>query len=190
MATDSRKPIRYRPSKPLDHGRLDELALAYVARFSVPAAKLTAYLVRKLRERGWEGEGEPPVQAIVERFVAAGYVDDATWAASRSAGLRRRGYGERRIGQDLAAAGIAEDLRRSIRTGESEARQAALTMARKRKLGPFGHELPDRARRERQVATLLRAGHRLDSARELVNARSIEAAEDWARAADGDVECD
>lgn len=47
--------------KPLDSVRLEELALAYVARFATSAAKLEDYLRRKLRERGWDGEGDPPV---------------------------------------------------------------------------------------------------------------------------------
>jgi len=172
--------------KPLDRNRLEELALAYVARFSVTSGKLSGYLARKLRERGWEGEGEPPVVDIVERCCAAGYVDDATWAASRSASLLRRGYGERRIGQDLAAAGIGEDLRRSVRASEGEARLAALAMVSKRRFGPFGKELPDRMRREKQIAAMLRAGHRLDSARELIDAASIEAAQAWANSENGD----
>ena len=50
-----------RPAKPLDPARLEEMALAYVARFSTSAAKFERYLTRKLREKGWEGEGEPPV---------------------------------------------------------------------------------------------------------------------------------
>ena len=37
--------------------------------------------------------------------------------------------------------------------------------------------------REKQIAAMLRGGHPLDSARFLVNASSIEAAEEWADAA-------
>ena len=39
-----------RSKKPLDASRLDELALAYVARFATSRAKLLRYLGRKLRE--------------------------------------------------------------------------------------------------------------------------------------------
>lgn len=159
---------------------LGELALAYVARFSVSTGKLENYLCRKLRERGWDGEGEPPVAAIIARFISAGYVDDAAWANAKSGGLLRKGYGERRISQALSAAGIDTELRRNVRVSDAEARRSALTMARKRSLGPFGREMPDRAQRERQVAAMLRAGHPLDSARRLVDAASIEDAEEWA----------
>lgn len=181
MATHSRSAGRDRkPPRPLDGPRLEEMALAYVARFAVSAGKLEAYLARKLKERGWEGEGPPPAAAIVARFVEAGYVDDAAWARSKSSSLLRRGYGQRRVDQALVAGGIAEDLRADVRAGEAEARRSALALARKRRFGPFSRTEPDRALREKQLAAMLRAGHRLDTARELVNAISVEAAEQWA----------
>jgi len=163
----------------LDAARLDELALAYVARFAVSAAGLEAYLKRKLRERGWAGEGAPDLGAVVARFVGAGYVDDAADARMQACSLRRRGYGERRIGQALGAAGIDADLREAVRAGEGEQRRAALAFARRRRFGPFGAPV-DRAGAEKQLAALLRAGHRLDVARALVHAADIAAAQDWA----------
>lgn len=169
-----------RPSRPLDPVRLEEMALAYVARFATSAAKLEGYLARKLRERGWEGDGPAPVSALVERFVRNGYVDDLAYARMKSASLLRRGYGERRVGQALHAAGIGEEVRGEVRAGEAALRRAALAMAQKRGFGPFGRGEPDRAVREKQIAAMLRAGHRLDSARELVNAASQDAALDWA----------
>ncbi len=170
--------------RPLDSVRLEQLALAYVARFATSAAKLDGYLKRKLRERGWLGEDEAPVAALVAKFVAAGYIDDAAFARSRTSGLLRRGYGQRRITQALGAAGIASEVREAARPGPGEQRRAALAMVRKRGFGPYGAEPLERERREKQIAALLRAGHRLDSARDLVDAPSIAAAEDWAAGAD------
>ena len=174
------RPARKRARTPLDADRLEELALAYVARFATTRVKLEAYLARKLRERGWDGDGEPPVSALAAKLVEAGYVDDAAFAKAKSGSLLRRGYGGRRVTQALVAAGIAEELREQIRPGEAEERHAALALARKRRFGPFGSEPPDRAGREKQLAAMLRAGHRLDNARELVDAPSVEAAEEWA----------
>lgn len=172
--------------RPIDGERLEQLALSYVARFAVSAAKLEGYLKRKLRERGWGGDGEPPVARLVERCVSAGYVDDAAYARGKDRGLLARGYGRRRIDQALAAAGIGEDLRLSLRGRQSDERRAALAMARKRRFGPFAASEPDRAQKERQLAAMLRAGHPLDSAREMVNAPSIAAAEQWAAQAGDD----
>ena len=169
-----------RAPKPLDSLRLEELALAYVARFATSRAKLEDYLRRKLRERGWAGEGEPPVSAVAEKMERAGYVDDAAYARAKSGSLLRRGYGVRRVAQALGAAGIGEDLRSRIKPGEASQRRAALALARKRRFGPFGPQPADRAQRERQLAAMLRAGHPLDKARELMDAPTIEAAEEWA----------
>ncbi|MDE2562148.1 MAG: RecX family transcriptional regulator [Sphingomonadales bacterium] len=177
---------RERRARPLDAARLDELALAYVARFATSAGKLSAYLSRKLRERGWEGEGAPDPAAIVERMVRAGYVDDAAYARAKGAGLLRRGYGERRVEQALRAAGIGEDLRHEVRASEGERRRAALALARKRGFGPFGREALDPARREKQIAAMLRAGHPLECARELVDAVDMDAATGWADEAEDD----
>ncbi len=173
-----------KPPKPLGAVRLEELALAYVARFATSAAKLEDYLRRKLRERGWEGDGDPPVAAIAAKFVANGFIDDAAYARAKSGSLLRRGYGQGRIGQALHAAGIAEEVREEVRAGVGEQRRAALAMVRKRRFGPFGSGAADRGSREKQIAALLRAGHRLDSARELVNSPTEQAALDWAGQAD------
>ncbi len=178
---DRRRPSRERkPPRPLDAARLNEMALAYVARFATSAGKLSDYLRRKLRERGWEGEGEADIGAIVGRFVELGYVDDAGFARGKAQSLRRRGYGARRIDQALGAAGIDESVRDGSRGSEADARRAALVMARKRRFGPFGKgEGLDPAVREKQVAAMLRAGHPLAHAREVVNALSAEALEEW-----------
>jgi regulatory protein len=176
----------HRSSQPLDPARLEALALAYVARFATSAAKLEDYLRRKLWERGWdadvEGAGETPIAALVARFVTAGYIDDAAYARAKSGSLLRRGYGERRVVQALSVAGIAEEVRAEVRASEAEARRAALALAKKRRFGPFGEVRPDRALRQKQMAALLRAGHPMDSARIMVDAPDIAAAEDWAAA--------
>lgn len=171
---------RKRLPKPLNPARFEEMALSYVARFSTSKVKFERYLARKLRERGWEGEGDPPIAATVERYVALGYIDDEAYARMKSGSLLRRGYGARRVRQALGEAGIAEEVREEVAPGEAEQREAALTHARRRRFGPFGAELPDQARREKQLAAMVRAGHGFAAARALVDAASVAAAEEWA----------
>lgn len=179
-----------RNPQPLTQSRLEELALAYVARFATTQAKLHAYLVRKLRERGWADEGSPPVDALVGRYAELGYVDDAAWARMKAGSLLRRGYGARRVGEALKVAGVDEDLRNDFRPGELEERQAALVLARRRRFGPFALQVPDRPMREKQVAAMMRAGHRLDIARRIVDADDPDAAEEWVESASGEDSCD
>lgn len=139
-----------------------------------------------MRERGWEGEREPDLAMLVRRFVELGYVDDEAFARSKSGSLLRRGYGARRIREALGAAGIDETIREDVRPEVGEERRAALIMARKRGFGPFGQEPIDRERRQKQLAAMLRAGHPLDSAREIVDAASEAEAEKWAAHFDDD----
>ena len=176
---------RRRKPKPLDQRKLNDLALSYVARFATSSAKLEAYLRRKLRERGQVDEDEQlDIEAIVDRMVELRYIDDEAYARSRAGGLLRRGYGGRRVDQTLRAAGISEEVRGQVAPKEKEARLAAFALAEKRRFGPFCNDLIDRARKEKQIAAMIRAGHGFDSARALVSAETIEQAEEWLSQAD------
>lgn len=146
--------------RPLDEEGLKALALAYAGRYATSRARLTAYLVRKLRERGWAGAGEPPVAALADRFVALGYVDDRQFAAMRAASLARRGYGARRVAGALRDAGIAEEDAAAARAAAEEgALAAALAFARRRRFGPYAARSADPDMRRRAFAAFLRAGH-------------------------------
>ncbi len=153
-----RRPRKPRP--PLDEARLNELMLAYVARFATSRAKLAAYLARKIRERGWDGSGEPPVEALVAKSVRLGFVDDAAYALGKARALGARGYGARRLGQSLRAAGIADTDGEEARTyARAEAAEAALRFARRRRFGPYASIPPAEQLRKKQLAAMLRAGH-------------------------------
>jgi regulatory protein len=160
-----------RPKPPLDSEALERLGLFYAGRYATTRAKLALYLRRKLKERGWSGAGEPPVERLVERFAELGYVDDRGFATARSAALLRRGYGERRVRQALRGAGIAEaDSAEARDISGDEALAAAHRFARRRRLGPYASTVPDRAARDKAAAAMLRAGHRLDLIRQVLAA--------------------
>lgn len=160
-----------RAARPLDEAALERTALRYVERYATTRAKLGSYLQRKLRERGWAGPGEPAIAGLVERFGELGYVDDEAFATARGAALTRRGYGPRRVAQALRAAGIGEEdaapAEQSAREGGWE---AALAFARRKRIGPFAMEAPDRPGRQKALAAMLRAGHDVVMARRLVSA--------------------
>lgn len=159
------------PQRPLDAERLERLALFYAGRYAVTRAKLAAYLTRKLRERGWDGAGDPPVERLVARFAELGYVDDRAFADARAASLGRRGYGARRVDQALRAAGIGqEDGAAAREQARGQAWDAALRFAERKRIGPFAAERPDRPGREKALAAMLRAGHPLGLARRIAGA--------------------
>lgn len=165
-----------KPRPPLTADNLRELALHYVGRYATSRGKLRAYLDRKLRERGWEGEDGPDIEALIARMAELGYVDDAAFAAMKSAAMTRRGYGERRIGQALRGAGIAESDRPAADAQTHGARwDAAERFARRKRIGPYAIQPPDPALRQKWVAAFLRAGHDFAMARR------------WTEAAPGEV---
>lgn len=175
-----------RTPKPLDRARLEELALGYVARFATSSGRLETYLQRKIRERGWEDSSGPPdVPQIVSRFVDKGYIDDATYGQARASGLLARGYGARRIEETLRVAGLEEAVRAEVGPSDSQAREAAMLLARRRRFGPFAQTGANEAldmrlkQHEKQLAAMLRAGHQFAHARRVVEAETIEELEEW-----------
>ena len=159
------------PPPPIDGPALERLALRYVERFATTQARLRQYLDRKIRARGFSGEA-PDTAAIAQRFADAGYVDDRSFGEARAAAMARRGLGARRVVGALRHAGVGGDDADAIAPAiESRAIDAALTYARRRRIGPFANEpnaLQDRAFREKQLAAMIRAGHDFALSRRIV----------------------
>lgn len=164
-----------KPGPPLNAAKLEEMALGYVGRFATSRSKLLAYLRRKLRERGWDGASEPPTEQLADRLVRLGYIDDRAYALSKARSLTGRGYGERRVRQALAIAGIDDEQGADARDlAEEEAVAAAIRFAQRRSLGPFAEQQADPLKRERGLAAMVRAGHRFALARAIIDLKPGE----------------
>jgi regulatory protein len=169
-----------RKPRPLDTQRLRDLALRYVARYATSSAKLRDYLARKLREREWQGDDQPDIDALVGYCVDKGFVDDALYAAQKASDLARRGYGARRVDAMLYMSGIADDDALEARSLTEAAKwKAALLFARRKRIGPFSRsehgkgpdkDNGDRSVRDRQIAGMLRAGHDMHVACTVIDA--------------------
>lgn len=161
-----------RSRKPLGAARLDELALAYVARFATSRAKLTRYLTRKVRESEWTDDGDAMAacEAVADRMERLQFLDDKQYAAMRAGAMTRRGLGVRRVKAQLFVDGIApDDSGDAIAEAEDKAMASAIGFARRRRLGPFSARASeDPKERERQVAAFARAGHSLALARRIL----------------------
>jgi regulatory protein len=152
---------------PLNRIQLQELALRYVGRFATSRAKLRTYLSRKIRERGWDDTQEADLEALANRFTEIGYIDDSAFALGRARALTGRGYGKRRVTEQLRAAGIEErhGLAACAHVDE-QAVAAALRFAERRKLGPFAlSPALDRKERDKAIGAMVRAGHGFSLAR-------------------------
>lgn len=159
-----------KPRPPLGKAKLDELAIAYVGRFATSRAKLSAYLARKVRERGWDGDAPPDFAAIAERLAALGYIDDAGFALAKAQGLAARGYGKRRVAERLRGAGINDaDGAAALDHSDREALASALRFAQRRRIGPWASTASgDPREREKAIAAMVRAGHSFSLARAIV----------------------
>ena len=156
-----------RPIPPLNESALQELALRYVGKYATTRAKLAAYLARKVRERGWEG-GQPDIATLAERLAGLGYVDDAAYALGKSRALSARGYGKRRLADQLRIAGVNEqDGSEANAHADAEAAESAIRFARRRRIGPFAVAPADPRQREKWIAAMIRGGHQPALARAL-----------------------
>ncbi len=137
------------------------MALHYVGRYATSRARLAAYLNRKIRERGWKAESAPAdVAALVEEFSRLGYIDDAAFAASRARTLTQRGFGLRRVQEDLRAKGIEAEDAFAAHEESADARWAAADrLARRKRIGPYAPQEAPPELRQKQLAAFLRAGH-------------------------------
>lgn len=157
-----------RPPPPLGPASLERLAIRYVERFQTTRGKLVDYLRRKIRDRGWEGEAAD-ADALADRMVELGYIDDRAFAEAKAAALGRRGLGARRVTGALRAARVREEDAEHVRPAvEADATAAALRFARRKRLGPFGAPPADRSARDKQLAAMMRAGHAFDLSRRLL----------------------
>ncbi|MGN6817059.1 MAG: regulatory protein RecX [Sphingomonas sp.] len=154
-------------ASPLDRSGLERLALRYVERFATTRGRLTDYLERKIRARGWTGEPAEPGE-IAERMAALGYIDDRAWGEAKAGAMARRGLGARRVSGALRQAGLDEEDTDAIaRAIADRSLDAAITFARRRRIGPFADAPGDRPTREKHIAAMLRAGHPVALARAL-----------------------
>ncbi len=100
------------------------------------------------------------IESILARLGDVGLVDDVAFAESRARGLSRSGRSRRAIQAHLASKGVrAETVRAALPTDADTELDAALALAKKRRLGPFAKEpTQDPKERLRALAILGRAG--------------------------------
>ncbi len=162
------------PPKPIDAAALERMALRYVERFATTRGRLTDYLMRKIRERGWDGGSAAALAEpgeLAQRMADLGYVDDRAFAEQRAAAMQRRGLGARRVAGAFREAGIDDGDAESVAPAIADrAVESALAFARRKRIGPYGNGEADRKLQEKQLAAMLRAGHRFDLARKIVAA--------------------
>ena len=168
---------------------LREAAIAHLARYASTRAGLARVLARRVdnwakrarRTGDREQIGEQAaaakslIQPIVAKLTAIGAVDDQSFAAIRSRSLTRAGRSGRAVAALLVAKGVPSEIAREVLPPDP-AREfgACLAAAKKRRLGPFS-AAPGLDARNRELATLARAGFSERIARDLFKLTREEA---------------
>jgi len=164
------RPVK-KPAPPLNAESLRQLALYYVGKYATTQSKLAGYLTRKLRERGWNDERPADIGGLTEQFTSLGYINDAQFAEARSRSFVRRGFGGRRLNEDLRASGICDaDAVNAKAHMEDSIFTAAENFARRKRFGPFAQEAAPPEKRHKQLNIFLRAGHSFELAKRFVYA--------------------
>ena len=172
---------------PVTAERLEASALFYLQRFASSAENLRRVLERRVersaRQHGTDrAAGRAAVAALVLRLQAGGLLDDRLYAEARAASQHRRGRSLSAIRRGLAAKGVGRGDAAAATAALAETMAepdlaAAIALARRRRLGPW--RAGDRAAsRNKDLATLGRAGFDYATARRVIDAPSIAALEE------------
>jgi regulatory protein len=165
-------------------------ALYYLERYPSSSAHLRRLLLAKVtrsaRAHGTDAEeGAAAVEALIAELLDAGLLDDARYAGERARVLHRRGASARAIRAGLLAKGVEVALIDQALAGlREEAAEpelaAALTYARRRRLGPYRSPTARAGLREKDLAALGRQGFGYDLARRIIEADDLAELEDEA----------
>lgn len=164
---------------------LENAALYYLQRFATSAEALRRVLMRRVERsahtHGTDREaGAALVAALVARYRAAGLLDDRAYAGGRAETLHRRGVPTSGIRARLRRKGVGDDDIAAALASLDDAvaadtdAAAAVNLARRRRLGPFRAAAERTAKRDKDLASLARAGFSWDLARRIVDADTPE----------------
>lgn len=158
---------------PPDEATLHEAALAHLARYAATEAGLRRVLDRRIDRWARSAASDNPdgiaaqaaaarqaARQVVARLAASGVISDAAFAESRARSLTRAGRSRQAVTAHLAARGVDRTLALAAAPDDPDTQlAAALTLARRRRIGPFRPgDAPDAAGLRRELAVLARAG--------------------------------
>ncbi|MEJ8476890.1 regulatory protein RecX [Roseibium algae] len=178
MFSDSKKP-KQKPAgkryKLPTEDRLTRSAVHYLQRYATSAENLRRVLNRKVMRAAQFHERSPSdfdemIETVVTKCKRSGMVDDAKYAEIKVASQRRRGQSQRHIEAKLRAKGVpASVVVTAIEAQETSDFDAALVLARKRKIGPWRIKGLREDHRDKDLAILCRAGFSFDVARRIIS---------------------
>ena len=178
-----------RVARPITAKYLMNAATFYLERYPSTAEGLRRVLNRRVRkaeiaEAPVMDNVQQAIAEIVAKFVDAGVIDDKEFAQTKARSLHRRGTSTRLTHRKLRLAGIdGETLNTAMAALDQELDtdpttrewQAAVALARRRRLGPFRLDKDRKDKRLRDLAAMARAGFAFDVAKKVIDAASPDA---------------
>jgi len=140
-------------------------------------------------EEGQAEAGARMVDSLIARYLEKGLLNDRAYAVQAASSLARRGASRFSIAGKLAQKGVDRDLVMETigaldEEGGASELAAACALVRRRRLGPYRAPGKRAEFREKDLASLARAGFGLDLARRVLRAKDVEALERLARGED------
>lgn len=170
----AQKPPDHAAGPAPDEAALRDAALRHLARYATTEAGLLRVLQRRIDRwaRSMEAAGHAEDAAsgtalardaarnVVSGLARSGAVSDEIFAATRARNLTRAGRSRIAVAAHLAAKGVDDAVVRQFTGDDPDVElAAALTLARRRRIGPFHPgEPPDEAARHKALGMLARAG--------------------------------
>jgi regulatory protein len=179
--------VSRKPARPITAQYLQNAATFYLERYPSTAEGLRRVLNRRVRKAEMAeapiiDNVQQAIEAIVARFVAAGMIDDQAFAQTKARALHRRGSSSRLTRQRLKLAGVDDDTLDKAMAGldqelDTDPRQrewqAAVALARRRRLGPF-RDKERKEHRNRDLAAMARGGFDYALAKKVIDAADPE----------------
>ena len=186
-----KKPAQKRsgPKKPkrISESYLHNSGLYYLERYSASSAHFTEVMLRKVKkscafhqDQNYD-ECAQMVRDLTQKLIRLEILNDDLYARGQVRALRGKGKSKRFIQGQLKVKGVPPaliekhmalyDEEHGLSDRESE-REAALTFARKKRLGPF--RTSDRKTPEQELGSMARAGFSYDIARSILELNEDE----------------
>jgi len=184
----SQKPKPRIPRK-ITPERLANIALHYLERYASSSENLRRVLERRVFKaslfhedldveaaHGW-------IDNLIKRYQDAGLLNDLSYAEIRARSLMARGTATRVIRMKLMEKGVDGDtidqaLTSLIDEHPEPELAAAIKLARRRRLGPYGDPAKREDLKDKHLAAMARAGFSYDMARRIVECGDKDELED------------
>ena len=178
---DDKRAKKSRKPRIMTQQRLANIALHYLERYASSAENLRRVLQRRIAKSAYAHpdldtqEAESWLSELIERYTEVGLLNDLTFAEARTRTLLAQGIAPRAIKMKLLQKGVGNDdisaalEMLAVDVGDAEL-EAACNLARRRRIGPYRDPEKRDTMREKDLATMARAGFGYDMARRVVEA--------------------